>query len=110
MAEWRSDTLLWIPIGAIALFSLGRCNDTQTLERRNYYASRQACERDYDTAQCSSGSSGGYYGPRFYGDTRTADDPGPGRTAEGGQSRAASAVHASRGGFGSTGRGHSGSG
>jgi len=79
--------------------------------RRNVYASRADCERDYAADQCApqnSGGSGGYYtggyyhGP-YYSANRSqaaANDPGPGRSG---------AVHvaaetSARGGFGAVGR------
>jgi hypothetical protein len=75
--------------------------------RRNLYADRAACERDYPPSQCQNdygyGSSGysGWHGP-YYSSSRAdaaAGDPGPGR---------AGATHASyetsyRGGFGTIG-------
>lgn len=78
--------------------------------RRNTYADRAACERDYQPSQCEPqgtvGSGGvyygGYYGP-YYSASRanaTASDPGPGRT--GGLARAA-VTTSYRGGFGSFG-------
>jgi|SRR5215469_3304381 len=62
--------------------------------RRNLYADRAACERDYPPAQCEptysggSGSSGYYYsGSSYHGPSyatnrsdAAAGDPGPGRT------------------------------
>jgi hypothetical protein len=112
MAIWRSETLPWIVLGSIvAWMAVVRMSETPA--RQNAYGSREACERDYRPDQCSRGSGGsGYYGPRFSSGTSTADDPGPGRTAAAdGRSQAASGVHnVSRGGFGSTGRGHGGGG
>lgn len=108
MAAWRSDSLLLIPLGAVALMALSRCAETPA--RENYYATRAACERDYNASECTSRSGGGgYYGPRYYGAERTTNDPGPGRTAQGGESTAATSSGVARGGFGSTGRGYGGS-
>jgi hypothetical protein len=116
MATWRSESLPWIALGSIvALMALWRVSENQRPpERQNQYASREACERDYDPTQCrqtsGGGIYGGYYGPRYISDTATRNDPGPGRTAENGRSLAASSVHgaSTRGGFGATGRGYSG--
>jgi hypothetical protein len=73
--------------------------------RRNTYADRAACERDYPASQCAPQSSGGgsvyfgsYYGP-YYSANRigaTPSDPGPGRS--GGIARA-SYTTSYRGGF-----------
>ena len=79
--------------------------------RRNVYASRADCERDYPPNQCApenSGGTGGYYtggyyhGP-YYSSNRSqagANDPGPGGSG---------ATHVAyetsvRGGFGAFGR------
>ena len=89
-----------------------------TKMRRNVYADRAACERDYSPQQCeqanpgdtSSGSGtshssyhGWYHGPYYYAD-RTASaartDPGPGRTGIG----RVSYQTTTRGGFGTFGR------
>ena len=83
--------------------------------RRNTYADRVACERDYPPEKCEpqtagSGNSttyvgyhGGYWGP-YYSASRSnaaAGDPGPGRTN--GLARA-SFTTSYRGGFGAFGR------
>lgn len=108
--SWRSAILPTVALTALATVALSRLGDETRPARQNSYASREDCERDYDARACRpSGSGGGYYGPRYYGSTRTANDEGPGRTALNGRSTAASSSHAvSRGGFGSTGHGYSG--
>jgi hypothetical protein len=83
--------------------------------RRNTYADRAACERDYPPEKCepqttgtTTGTSyvgyhGGYWGP-YYSASRTSvapSDPGPGRTN--GLARA-SFTTSYRGGFGAVGR------
>lgn len=81
--------------------------------RRNFYADRAACERDYTPAQCeASGSTSynnvtyyhGWYGPSYAVNrgSAAAGDPGPGRIGG-----IATAVHSAssvsgRGGFGGT--------
>lgn len=78
--------------------------------RRNVYANRADCERDYSANQCqqntgsgsSGGGGGGYHGPYYNANRASApnDDPGPGRT---GVTRV-SYETSYRGGFGSFGR------
>lgn len=96
--------------------------------QRNSYASKEDCEQDYATGQCtfeqptgtSSGGHGGggyhYYGPWYRSDWRSnsvAGDPGPGRSSARTSTGTASGFtghgptgfdFGSRGGFGSTGR------
>jgi hypothetical protein len=77
--------------------------------RRNLYADRAACERDYPPSQCqnnygngSSGYSGGWHGP-YYSSSRAnaaADDPGLGRSG----ASQVSYETSHRGGFGAIGR------
>jgi hypothetical protein len=78
--------------------------------RRNAYADRAACERDYPPSQCQSSNSGsggggsgggGYHGPYYTANrsTAAANDPGPGRT---GAARIYETSY--RGGFGAFGR------
>ena len=75
--------------------------------RRNVYANRADCERDYRSDQCQqntggSGGGGWYHGP-YYSANRTgapSGDPGPGRV---GATRAAYET-SYRGGFGAFGR------
>ena len=97
-------TLLGVPFGAITLANAFPGQEI----RRNLYADRAACERDYSPQHCaggtggSSGSGGGYHGPWYSSDRSTAEaraDPGPGR---GGQ--IARTEISTRGGFGSFGR------
>jgi hypothetical protein len=111
MATWRSETLPWLALGSfVALMAIMRAGENEPPQRQNAYVSREACERDYEPAQCreNTGVHGGYYGPRYSSDRMTMDDPGPGRTADRGHSQAASSVHTVRGGFGGTGRGYGG--
>lgn len=86
--------------------------------RRNLYADRAACERDYSPQQCEpdsgSGSSssssyhsssyhGWYHGPYYHADRSSSvarSDPGPGRTGTG----PVSYQTTTRGGFGAFGR------
>src|SRR5205814_2011276 len=101
-------TLVGLPVTAIALSHAFPGHDI----RRNHYADRAACERDYSPAQCeanSSSSSGttssrsgdGWHGP-YYSVSRAAalvSDPGPGRIG------LSNTVESStRGGFGAFGR------
>lgn len=97
-------------VGGVAIH-----DDLRTAEmRRNYYADRAACERDYSVAQCemtsetvySSGTTfyHGWYGPSYAADRSSVSvgDPGPGRVGG-----IATAVHSgagvsTRGGFGGT--------
>lgn len=84
-----------------------------TAMRRNLYASRSECERDYTPRQCEpessggsagSGGSGGHYRGPYYSASRSsaaADDPGAGRSNG---SRAISVESSTRGGFGAFGR------
>lgn len=110
MSNWRSAVLPALALTAIATVALSQLSDEARLQRQNSYASREDCEQDYDARSCRpSGSGGGYYGPRYSGPIRTANDPGPGRTAANGRSTTAVSTHSvSRGGFGSTGHGYSG--
>ncbi len=105
--KWRSEYLPFIGFGVIFL-AIALSSNNQA-GRQNAYASREACLRDYDENNCrSGGSAGGYYGPRYYGDRASSDDPGPGRTASDGRSQAAMSISEggpTRGGFGETARG-----
>jgi hypothetical protein len=76
------------------------------LMKRNIYATRAACERDYSPAQCTfdtGGSHVSFYGPSYNAD-RSAPAarsyPGPGRVGG-----LATSVSSHRGGFGGFGRG-----
>jgi len=107
MARWRSSAVALAALGAAA--GVAGCNP-QPEYRRNGYASRADCLRDYPANQCESTRSGGvsyFYGP-WYGNQRTAttNDPGPGATAVNGRSQSADPAGsvARRGGFGGTGR------
>lgn len=112
MSKWRSETLPWIALGsAVALMAAWRIANPPPTFRQNTYASREACERDYDPAQCRSGGGvyGGYYGPLYASRRATSDDPGPGRSAENGSSRfATGSTSVARGGFGGGGHGYGG--
>jgi hypothetical protein len=74
--------------------------------RRNVYADRAACERDYPPSQCQSPNPGGgswaYHGPYYSANrsTAAADDPGPGRAV----ATRISYETSYRGGFGAFGR------
>ncbi|HVH81890.1 MAG TPA: hypothetical protein VM782_21000 [Stellaceae bacterium] len=108
----RSNVVFLSVLGLVTTVAIADKAIPQPIEmRRNVYASRADCERDYPSSECqsqnsggggSSGGGGGYHGP-YYSTSRsqaTADDPGPGRI---GSSRAA--VETSyRGGFGAFGR------
>jgi hypothetical protein len=110
-----------VAVGIIGLF--GYAVWPRTDVQRNSYASKEDCEHDYATGQCSydEGKQGNssystgyhYYGPWYRSDWRTnpvQGDPGPGRTFASGSSSGASSRgptgfdFGSRGGFGSTGR------
>jgi hypothetical protein len=114
-----------VAVGVIGLIGYAAWPSTDV--QRNSYASKEDCEHDYATGQCtyeqSRGSGGGgyyggyhYYGPWYRSDwntNRVAGDPGPGRSyAASGTSRATGFTghgptgfdFGSRGGFGSSGR------
>ena len=108
-------TLVGLPVAAVVL---SNAFPGQQM-RRNLYADRAACERDYRPDQCqpnsgsgtgSSGYSGyhGYHGPYYYGNRSAAaarSDPGPGRSGV-----ATRTEVSTRGGFGAFGRAlHAGS-
>jgi hypothetical protein len=102
-------TLVGLPLGAVAVATAL----PQDQMRRNLYPDRGACERDYSTQQCESGSTssssghgGGYHGPYYYADRNSAaarSDPGTGRTGQ-----ITHTQTSMRGGFGSIGRAFSG--
>jgi hypothetical protein len=115
MAESRRSTVVQLSIfgmiGAVMLLDHVVPQEVET--RRNLYADRAACERDYPPPpdRCdqhnSSGNSGSgghvfYHGPYYAADRSSAaaaGDPGSGRTVN-----AASSVETSyRGGFGAFG-------
>jgi hypothetical protein len=103
----RSKIVMWsligLPVGALAL---GEAFPGQQM-RRNLYADRAACERDYSAAQCETNSgsgaySGFYHGPYYIADRTTAaarGDAGPGRTGQ-----VTAGEVSTRGGFGAFGR------
>jgi hypothetical protein len=108
MSRWRSGAVVLAVLGAAAV--LNGCGQPEY--RRNGYASRADCLKDYPADKCEARSGAGtgflYFGPWFLGNQRNAvaGDPGPGRTAVNGVSQSATpgASETRRGGFGSTGR------
>ena len=100
-------TMVGLPVAAIAI---GNAFPPQQM-RRNLYADRAACERDYRPDQCqsnsasgtgSSGYTGGFHGPYYYANRSSSaarSDPGPGRSGS-----AISVQASTRGGFGAFGR------
>jgi hypothetical protein len=106
----RSNAVSLTILGLFAtVFIADKAIPAATEMRRNVYANRADCERDYPPSQCEadnggsySSGGGGYHGP-YYTASRSsapAGDPGPGRTG---------AIRASyetsyRGGFGAIGR------
>lgn len=104
----RSTVVRLTVVGMIAAVAIADETIPQAVEmRRNLYADRAACERDYPPGQCTAnssggGSSGGYHGPYYSADRSkaSAGDPGSGRTLG-----ARTAYETSyRGGFGTFGR------
>ena len=106
----RRSNIVWLSVlGLVSTVAIADKAIPQPVEmRRNVYASRTDCERDYPPSQCQSQSSGGgggggggFHGP-YYSTSRSsaaADDPGPGRNA------APRTYETSyRGGFGAFGR------
>ena len=99
-------TLIGLPVGVIGVANA--IPEPQEM-KRNLYADRAACERDYNPQQCephsSSGSGtrgGGWHGPYYYTSrsaSAAASDPGPGRTGQ-----VTHTETSMRGGFGSFGR------
>ena len=101
-------TLVGLPLGAIGLANAFPGQDF----KRNYYADRGACERDYSPQQCQPSSGGGssswvsgsgYHGPWYSPNRATVaaqSDPGPGRTGR----EVARTEISTRGGFGAFGR------
>lgn len=114
MARWRSASVTLVLVGA----GIAACTPEPTY-RRNVYASRKDCTRDYAAEICGPASPGmhGFYGPIFWagGGRRPVGDPGPGASAPANaSSRYALQVSApmrasERGGFGDTGRSYRGS-
>lgn len=106
MARWRSTSVTLVLIGA----GLAGCGqpEEEGYYRRNSYASKADCYRDYGPDNCQPmGSGGGFVGAYFwaFGGARPSGDPGPGATAQNGRSQLAISVSDPvRGGFGATGR------
>jgi hypothetical protein len=108
----RSKIVLLSVIGLpMATIGIADMLPSGTTMRRNNYADRAACERDYPPDQCQSsssgggsygGSGGGFHGPYYTASRSTAPagDPGPGRSGI----APASVETSVRGGFGSFGR------
>jgi hypothetical protein len=110
----RSNIVTLTVLGLVATVAIADKAIPQPIEmRRNTYANRADCERDYSPSQCEqnngsgSNSGGGYYGGGYHGPYYTANrsaapasDPGPGRT---GVTRT-SFETSYRGGFGAIGR------
>lgn len=109
----RSNIVVLTVLGLVATVAIAdKVIPQGVATRRNLYATRADCERDYPPSQCepdSSGSGGGgsggghYHGP-YYSASRSsagADDPGAGRS---GGIRAMSVESSYRGGFGAFGR------
>jgi hypothetical protein len=103
-------TLVGVPLAVV--FAANVIPEGQRM-RRNVYADRAACERDYSPQQCEpettgtggsgTGGHGYYHGPYYSADrssTASRSDPGPGRTGIG----RVSYQTTTRGGFGSFGR------
>lgn len=111
MARWRSASVSLVLIGAAA--GLASCGPSEPgYYRRNVYASKADCYRDYGPRDCEVGYTGYYYGAHYwaFGGARPANDPGAGASAVNGRSQIATAVSDPvRGGFGATGRGYRGS-
>jgi hypothetical protein len=88
----RSKIVGLTVVGLVATVAIVDEGASRSVEmRRNLYADRAACERDYPPSQCQegsdggggSGSGGGWHGP-YYSSNRSnaaADDPGAGRTS-----------------------------
>ena len=113
--DWKSGAVVLAIMGAS--FGLSYCSQPEY--RRNGYANAAECMKDYTPQQCQAangydangyytGHHGVFFGPWYQrgGATSSSGDPGPGRTALNGVSRAASpSISATqRGGFGGTGR------
>lgn len=107
MARWRSRAVTLVLLGAGA----AACAP-EPQYRRNTYASREECLRDYSPGQCEPHGTRGFIGPFFWvgGGARPLVDPGPGASARDGRSSVAAGVTAPapqsavRGGMGATGR------
>lgn len=114
---------LGIAVGVLGMAAVGFAAFSGKDVQRNGYASKEDCEHDYSTGQCTSdtpvSSSGGsgyaggyhYYGPWYRSDWRNGPikgDPGPGRSFASGSGFTghgpSTMDFGHRGGFGSTGR------
>jgi hypothetical protein len=107
MRRWRSATVTLVVLGA-ATAGVAACSRDDDTYRRNGYATREACMKDYQPEQCKEEArSGGfgYFGPWYMSNRARAapGDPGPGATAVDGRSQAANqTAQTRRGGFGAT--------
>jgi hypothetical protein len=101
-------TLIGLPVGAVVLGNIIPAGQTV---RRNLYADRTACERDYGPEHCQSSTSGSsgltsssvWYGPYYFANRSSPEartDPGPGR----GVAPRSGVETSTRGGFGAFGR------
>jgi hypothetical protein len=105
----RSKIVGLTVLGLVATVAIADEMAPQSVEmRRNRYADRAACERDYPPSQCQDDPGGGgsgyigtWHGPYYTSSRANAavDDPGPGRTGVSHVSYETSY----RGGFGSIG-------
>jgi hypothetical protein len=103
----RSNIVLLSVVGLVSTVAIADKAIPQPTEmRRNVYANRADCERDYPPDQCQSqnsgGSGGGFHGPYYSANRSNAGtgDPGPGRTG----TTAVAHETSYRGGFGAIGR------
>jgi hypothetical protein len=103
-AQRRSTVVILTLAGVAGAIGIAAEAFPGTDMRRNLYADRAACERDYTPQQCQPASRGGgsftyisYSGPEYTANRSAAPsgDPGPGRTGI-----HASVVSSVRGGFG----------
>lgn len=111
----RSAHISLVILGAVALSGCG-----DNAQRRDLYASKQDCVRDWgDETKCEtapSSATGGRSGPHFWGPVYAGSSYRSGSSALGSVSsaragsRAVGTSHVSRGGFGSSSSSHSSSG
>lgn len=109
MRRSRNVRLVLIGAAGLALLSAAGCTDRRE-SKRNQYASREDCLKDYPENQCTNArgtvipGGGFWYGPWYGRAVARAGmvDPGPGATAVQGRSAFATASETRRGGFGAT--------